>query len=84
MAHNIVKNQGIELVELPFDLKGGHTDPAVLEGYSGEDIAALVIPQPNFFGVLEDVDALTDWAHANKAIAIERPKTLTTDQRGLI
>ena len=70
VAHNIVKNQGVELVELPFDLKGGYTDPAVLERFAGEDITALVIPQPNFFGVLEEVDAMTDWAHANKAIAI--------------
>ncbi len=70
VAHNIVKNQGIELVELPFDPKGGHTDPASLEQYAGEDVTALVIPQPNFFGVLEEVDALTDWAHANKAMAI--------------
>jgi glycine dehydrogenase subunit 1 len=70
VAYNIVKNQGIELVELPYDPKGGHTNPAVLEQYAGEDITALVISQPNFFGVLEEVDALTDWAHANKAIAI--------------
>lgn len=70
VARNIVKNQDIELIELPYDPQGGHTDPAVLEQYSGEDITALVIPQPNFFGVLEEVDALTDWAHANKAIAI--------------
>lgn len=70
VAHNIIRNQGVELVELPFDRKGGHTDPAVLEQFAGEDIAALVIPQTNFFGVLEEVDALTDWAHANKAIAI--------------
>lgn len=70
VAQNIVRNQGIDLVELPFDLKGGHTDLTVLEQYAGEDITALVIPQPNFFGVLEQVDTLTDWAHANKAIAI--------------
>jgi glycine dehydrogenase subunit 1 len=70
VARNIVKNQDIELIELPYDPQGGHTDPTVLEQYSGEDITALVIPQPNFFGVLEEVDALTDWAHANKAIAI--------------
>jgi len=78
VAHNIVRNQGIELVELPFDLSGGHTDPAVLEQYTGEDITALVIPQPNFFGVLEEVDALTDWAHANKAmvIAVVNPVSL--------
>ena len=30
---------------------------------SGRDLAALVIPQPNFFGGLEAVHALTDWAH---------------------
>ena len=38
--------------------------------YEGEDITALVIQQPNFFGLLEDVDALTDWAHANGALVI--------------
>lgn len=70
VVDNIVKNQGIELVELPFDPKSGHTDPAILEQYSGDDITALVIPQPNFFGVLEEVDLLTDWAHANKTLAI--------------
>ncbi|MEJ1297530.1 MAG: aminomethyl-transferring glycine dehydrogenase subunit GcvPA [Candidatus Sedimenticola sp. (ex Thyasira tokunagai)] len=70
VVRNIVHNQGIELVELPFDSVGGHTDPAVLEQYSGEDITALVIPQPNFFGVLEEVNVLTDWAHANGALAI--------------
>jgi glycine dehydrogenase subunit 1 len=70
VTHNIVKNQDIELVELPFDPEGGHTDLAVLESYRGEDITALVIPQPNFFGVLEEVDALTDWAQENGALAI--------------
>jgi glycine dehydrogenase subunit 1 len=34
------------------------------------DFAALVIPQPNFFGVLEDVDVLTDWAHKHNALVI--------------
>lgn len=70
VVRNIVHNQGIELVELPYDPQGGHTAAAVLESYAGEDFAALVIPQPNFFGVLEEVDALTGWAHANKALVI--------------
>jgi len=70
VAANIVKNQGVELVELPFDPEGGHTDISALEPYSGEDITALVIPQPNFFGVLEDVDALTGWGHRNKVLTI--------------
>jgi glycine cleavage system P protein (glycine dehydrogenase) subunit 1 len=70
VAHSIVHNQGIELVELPFDPVGGHTDPALLAPYAGQDFAALVIPQPNFFGVLEEVDALTDWAQGNGALAV--------------
>lgn len=65
----IVSNQNIELVDLPYDPAGGHIDPESLASYSG-DAAALVIPQPNFFGVLEEVDALTDFAHEHKMLAI--------------
>jgi glycine dehydrogenase subunit 1 len=38
--------------------------------YEGQDITALVIQQPNFFGILEDVDELTDWAHRQGALVI--------------
>lgn len=70
VVHAIVKNQKIELVELPYAAEGGNLDPASLKRFAGEDFAALVVPQPNFFGVLEEVDELTDWAHANGAYAI--------------
>jgi glycine cleavage system P protein (glycine dehydrogenase) subunit 1 len=70
VVRSIVSNQGIELVELPYDPAGGHTAPAALQPHQGGDMAALVVPQPNFFGVLEDVDALTDWAHAQGALVI--------------
>ena len=66
----IVGAQGIELVEIDYDRAGGHIDPAGLGDYAGEDITALVVPQPNFFGVLEEAGALTDWAHANGALVI--------------
>ncbi|MCB1802445.1 MAG: aminomethyl-transferring glycine dehydrogenase subunit GcvPA [Gammaproteobacteria bacterium] len=69
-VRSIVGNQEIELVELPFDVATGRTDPDALASHAGEDFAALVIPQPNFFGVLEDVDAMTDFAHANGMLAI--------------
>jgi glycine dehydrogenase subunit 1 len=69
-VHAIVHNQNIELVEVPYCTEGGNTLPGALKRYAGEDFAALVIPQPNFFGVLEDVDELTDWAHANNMLAI--------------
>jgi glycine dehydrogenase subunit 1 len=65
--HTIVAAQNIEVVEI--DCPNGYLDPAALDLVEGE-FSALVIPQPNFFGVLEEVDALTDWAHARGALAI--------------
>lgn len=68
---SIVAPQGIELVEIPFDARGGHTDINDLEALAEHGpFAALVVNQPNFFGALEDVDALTDWAHARDALVI--------------
>lgn len=70
VAHAIVKNQNIELVEVPFDTQSGRIDMAALAEHAGQDYAALVIPQPNFFGVVEQVDELADWAHTNGMLAI--------------
>lgn len=77
-AHTIVKNQGIELIEVPYCSDGGNTVPESLAHFEGEDITALVIQHPNFFGVLEEVDALTEWAHRQGAlvIAIANPVSL--------
>ncbi|MDD5300590.1 MAG: aminomethyl-transferring glycine dehydrogenase subunit GcvPA [Gallionella sp.] len=77
VARSIVKLQNIELVEIPFDSATGTTDLDALQQHAGGDIAALVIPQPNFFGALEDVDALTAWAHAQGALAIGLVNPLT-------
>jgi glycine dehydrogenase subunit 1 len=53
-TRTIVKNQGIELIDVPYCSDGGNTVPESLQHLEGEDIAALVIQQPNFFGVLEE------------------------------
>jgi glycine dehydrogenase subunit 1 len=70
VVKTIVRNQGIELVDVPYDAEAGHTLPAALAQFKGQDFAALAVPQPNFFGVLEPADELTDWAHSNNALAI--------------
>ena len=69
-ARSIVRNQGIELVEVPFDRHGGGTTLERLADDAEADFAALVVPQPNVFGVLEEVDELTDWAHARGALVV--------------
>jgi glycine dehydrogenase subunit 1 len=66
----IVESQNIEIVEVEWDQKSGTTPVANLAEFAGEDITAVVIAQPNFFGQLEDVHALTDWAHEQKALVI--------------
>ncbi len=66
----VVRNQHIEVLTLPFDEQQGTTALSALEQYAGEDITALVIAQPNFFGCLEQVDKLTDWAQQNKTISV--------------
>jgi glycine dehydrogenase subunit 1 len=66
----IVHNQDIELVEIGFDRQGGNTALEQLESLASDEHTALVIQQPNFFGVLEEVDALTDWAHDRDMLVI--------------
>ncbi len=67
----IVEMQGIEIVEVDYDrLSGTTTVAACVAAAGGEEFTALVVPQPNFFGVIEEVDALTDWAQGQGALAI--------------
>jgi glycine dehydrogenase subunit 1 len=66
----IVRMQGIELIDLPYDVLTGQTDIACLKEYAAEEITAVLIPASNFFGVVEPVDALTDFAHQQKALAV--------------
>lgn len=74
VVKTIVQTQGIQIIEI--DHHNGVTDINALQEH--QNITALVIPQPNFFGNLEDVDALTDWAKQNGALAIAvvNPMTL--------
>ena len=78
VTESIVGNQDIIVEELDYDHARGLLDVTALPESPG-DFAALVVPQPNFFGCLEDVDALTDWAHRHGAlvIAVANPIALT-------
>ena len=70
VVNDIVRNQGIKIDFLPVDFQSLTTEHANLSDFSGNDYAALVIPQPNFMGTLEDVNFLTDWAHKNSMLVI--------------
>jgi len=67
---NIVRNQQIELVDIPYADADGLTQLESLDSFAQQDITALVISYPNFFGGFDRVDELTDWAHGIGALVI--------------
>lgn len=78
VAVSTAGNQGLRFEDVAYAADTGVTPLDALKKHEGEDITALVIQQPNFFGQLEDVDALTDWAHARGTfvIAVANPTSL--------
>ncbi|MBI3786184.1 MAG: aminomethyl-transferring glycine dehydrogenase subunit GcvPA [Deltaproteobacteria bacterium] len=58
-----------ELVEIPFD-SSGRTDLAWLKNHLDDQVAAVVLGYPNFFGVIEDLGAAAELAHANDSVVI--------------
>lgn len=69
-AAAITEGQGLKLDPVGYDAASGRIDPKALDAFAGQDITAIVVQQPNFFGQLEDVDAITRWARANGALVI--------------
>jgi glycine dehydrogenase subunit 1 len=71
----IVEPQGIVLHKLAFNSDSLTLESSALAAWHAQDVTALVIPMPNFFGQLEDVHALTDWAHQRQitVIAVVNP-----------
>jgi len=67
---SITDAQGIKPQPIGYDPVTGATSLEQLRAHEGQGITAVVIQQPNFFGVLEDVDAITDWAQANGALVV--------------
>jgi glycine dehydrogenase subunit 1 len=72
VAAAIAGTQGLTFDRLPVDAKTGTTKFASLDDV-GEAPVAVVIQTPTFFGTLEHVDRLTDWAHEQGALVIAIP-----------
>jgi glycine dehydrogenase subunit 1 len=70
VAQAIAGNQNLEFESVDYERAQGRTSIEALRRYEGQDFAALVVQQPNFFGVLEETDELTDWAHAQGMLLI--------------
>ncbi|MBN1434025.1 aminomethyl-transferring glycine dehydrogenase subunit GcvPA [Candidatus Fermentibacterales bacterium] len=58
----MMHGSGFELCEVPFD-ESGRLDTAALLELAGGSLAALVVQQPNYFGVIEDLSGLSETCH---------------------
>ncbi len=79
----LTRDTEINVIEVPADPRTGRLDPETVRAKAAEagaKLAAIAYPQINTFGILEDVDALTDLAaELNvKSIAIIDPMLLAT------
>jgi glycine dehydrogenase subunit 1 len=63
------RNLGIEIVEIGYT-QTGQLDRAAIEKAKLGDAAAIVAQSPNFFGVLEELPALANAAHAAGALLV--------------
>lgn len=64
-----VKNSGLAVEEIPF-AADGTLDLGALESAIREDVAAVVVQSPNFFGVIESAPAAAERAHASGALLV--------------
>ena len=76
VAAAISGRQGLSFDRLSLDTTSGTANLGALQDQ--ETPVAVVIQQPSFFGTLEQIDQLTDWAHSQGAlvIAIINPTSL--------
>ena len=69
VAHTYVQHAGIELQHAPYDQATGQTPVTAFDSID-DKTAAIVVQSPNFFGCIEDLEALSEKAHAHGALLV--------------
>jgi glycine dehydrogenase subunit 1 len=59
-----------EVVMIPYQKDEGHTDKKILFDLLKEDVGAVVIQSPNFFGVIEDLHSIGERVHDTGGLMI--------------
>lgn len=59
---------GVEIITVPFE--DGVIDPARVSELINDQVAAVVMQYPNFFGSIEDIERISEIAHAAGALSI--------------
>lgn len=69
VMHTYIDESGVEIVEVktadPFVATADDFRP-----HMGDDLASIVVSYPNFYGAIEDVQAISDLAHESGALMV--------------
>lgn len=69
VVETYAKYQGVVIETVPE--KDGVTDLAALETLlAGDDVAGVILAQPNFYGIIEDYTGVAEMCHARKALVV--------------
>ena len=64
------KHQGLPSTLVGYDAETGRLDLKSLDAAVTDETAAVLVQSPNFFGVIEDIPAIAEIAHAKGALLI--------------
>jgi glycine dehydrogenase subunit 1 len=64
------QHQGLPTTVVGYDAETGRVDLEALDGAVTEETACVLIQSPNFFGVIEDIPAIAEIAHAKGALLV--------------
>ncbi len=69
VVETYAKFHGVDLVKIP--AQNGATDKEALFALlEVDDVAGVILPQPNYYGIVEDLSGVADACHAHKALLI--------------
>ena len=69
VVQTYAKYHGVDLVMVP--TKEGVSDKeAIGQLLEVDDVAGVIVPQPNFFGLIEDFSGLAELCHAHKSLLV--------------
>ena len=67
VVETYAKFHGVDLVKVP--AKEGVTDMCAIQTLlEADDVAGVLVAQPNYYGIIEDFSGLADMCHAHKAL----------------
>jgi glycine dehydrogenase subunit 1 len=70
VLNTYAQHQGLPSLTVGYDAESGRVDLATLEAAVTDETACVLVQSPNFFGVIEDIQAIAALAHAKGALLV--------------